>query len=171
MIEDAPFDPFGILAALRAGGVEFVLIGGLAGVAHGSRRDTDDLDLCHSRERANLDRLAAVLRDLGARLRGAPADVPFLLDGETLRAGQNFTFATRLGSVDILAEPQGIGGFDELAAAAVTVTIGEGPVRVASLGHLIAMKEAAGRPKDLVMAIEYRSMAAEIEAGAGGPAA
>ena len=43
-----------------------------------------------------------------ARLRGAPPDVPFLLDAKRLEAGGNFTFETRLGSLDCLADVGGI---------------------------------------------------------------
>lgn len=88
------FDPVGLLGALTGIVVDFVLIGGMAGVAHGSGEATEDIGVCCSRARDNLDRLAAVLRDLGAALRGAPPGLPFLLDGATLAAGANFTFAT-----------------------------------------------------------------------------
>lgn len=153
--------------------MEFVLIGGLAGVAHGSSRQTYDVDLCHSQEQGNLDRLAATLRSIGAHLRGAPRDVPFLLDGKTLQAGGGFTFETPLGPIAILAEPAGAAGYDELLAGAVTIAVAGERVAVASLEHLIAMKEAAGRPRDLVDAQEYRVIAEEItragRSGAGGP--
>jgi hypothetical protein len=37
-------------------------------------------------------------------------------------------------------------------------------IRVASLDHLIAMKEAAGRTKDKLMATEYRAISDELRA-------
>jgi hypothetical protein len=40
----------------------------------------------------------------------------------------------------------------------MTIEVRGQPVRVASLDHLIAMKEAAGRPKDKLMATEYRKL-------------
>lgn len=47
---------------------------------------TYDLDLCPGWEPANLDRLAAALRELGARLRDLPPDVEFpKITGKTLR--------------------------------------------------------------------------------------
>lgn len=155
------FAPGEVLRALAEGGVEFVLVGGLAGVAHGSSYPTEDVDVCHSRERANLDRLATVLARLGARLRGAPADVPFLLDGATLAAGANFTFQTTIGSIDILGDPLGSAGYADLASRASVIEVAGQRVFVVALTDLIAMKEAAGRPKDLLMAGEYRAILEE----------
>ena len=41
--------------------VEFVIIGGMAAVAHGSAFLTADLDLCYSRTIGNLEKLAEAL--------------------------------------------------------------------------------------------------------------
>src|SRR5688500_14555681 len=94
------FDPAPLVEVFAKGGVDFVVIGGVAAGVHGSAYGTFDLDLAYGRDRDNLNRIAAVLRSLGATLRGAPPDVPFQLDAKTLDAGGNFTFSTRLGSVD-----------------------------------------------------------------------
>ena len=91
-------------------------------------------------------------------MRGAPADLPFQLDARSLAAGANFTFSTSLGSVEILADPAGAPPYDRLKADAMTIEVRGQQIRVASLDHLIAMKEAAGRPKDKLMATEYRKL-------------
>src|SRR5919204_4047285 len=156
-----PFDPLPILEQFARAGVDFVLIGAVAGGAHGSSYGTYDLDLAVARQKRNLTKIARVLRELGAELRGAPKGLPFKLDADTLRAGANFTFTTKLGDVDILGDPAGAPPFDQLKAKALTIDVRGHPVRVASLDHLIAMKEAAGRPKDLVLASEYRILADE----------
>lgn len=49
------------LDALRDAGVEFVLIGGAAMVAHGSAQVTQDLDICYGRSRENIGRLVSAL--------------------------------------------------------------------------------------------------------------
>jgi hypothetical protein len=144
------FDPIGVLWALADEGVRHVMIGGMAATVHGSPTVTGDLDICPERSRANLDRLATVLRQLHARLRGAPDDVPFILDGTTLLAGDSFTFITDLGDVDVLGTPSGTGGYEDLRAGAEDVAIDGLVVAVASLDDLMRMKRAAGRPKDRI---------------------
>jgi hypothetical protein len=156
--EPESFDPVPVLAAFARAGVDFVVIGGVAGGAHGSAYGTFDIDLAYSRERENLERITSVLRSLDAKLRGAPPDVPFQLDADTLEEGGNFTFTTRLGSVDILAYPAGAPPYERLREEALVIDVHEMPVRIASLDHLIAMKEAAGRTQDKLHASEYRML-------------
>jgi hypothetical protein len=50
-----------LLRALSDQEVEFIIIGGAAAVLHGSAYVTADLDICYSREKENLTRLAAAL--------------------------------------------------------------------------------------------------------------
>jgi hypothetical protein len=109
-----------------------------------------DLDVCYRRSGANLLRLADALRDITARFRGVPEDIPFLLDAETLEAGDHFTLTTSLGDLDLLGNPAGTAGYDDLLAHATEVDIDGITIRVASLDDLIRMKRAAGRPKDRV---------------------
>ena len=159
-----PFDPAPILEEFAQAGVDFVVIGGVAGGAHGSSYGTFDVDLAYARDDANLERIAGVLQRLGAELRGAPTGLPFLLDAETLRRGANFTFSTELGSIDILGDPAGAPPYERLRSEATTIDVRGHRVRIASLDHLIAMKEAAGRTKDKLMATEYRVLSDELRA-------
>lgn len=155
------FRPRPILDALLAHEVDFVLVGGLAGVVRGSSYPSYDVDVAYERSRENLERLAAALHEL----RGAPKDLPFILDAKTLQNGNHFTLDTGFGSLDILADPDGAPSYGELKRAAGDPLPFEGvAITVASLDHLIAMKEAAGRPKDLLMASEYRVISDELRA-------
>jgi len=144
-----PFDPIELLRRLVDGGVRFVVIGGIAAQYRGAPVFTFDLDICHARDRSNLEALATVLGSMNARLRGAPADLPFVCDWRTLHNGDSFTFVTDLGDFDILGTPVGSGGFAALAPAAVPYDLGDFEVLVASIDDLMAMKRAAGRAKDL----------------------
>lgn len=163
----ASFEPRGALRTLARHAVDFVVIGGLAGQAWGSAYTTLDTDVAYARDDENLERLAAALTEMGAHLRGAPDDVPFLLDAKTLRNGLNFTFSTRYGPVDLLGEAAGAPPYVRLRTGASRMEIAGELVPVASLDHLIAMKEAAGRPKDKLMATEYRLISDLLRAPKG----
>lgn len=143
-----PFDPLAALQMLAEAGVEFVVIGGVAARLWGSPTLTRDVDICPARKLDNLDRLAGVLRQLHARLRGVDEDVPFILDARALAAGGDFTFTTDAGDIDLLAVPAGTEGYDDLVASAESLDLGTVAVRVATLDDLLRMKRAAGRPKD-----------------------
>ncbi len=145
--------------------MDFVLIGGLAGIVRGSSYPTYDVDVAHARDDENLERLAGALRELGATLRGAPENVPFQLDARTLRNGSHFAFDTEYGSLDILSDPDGAPSYVKLRKDAGRPEELDGePILAASLDHLIAMKEASGRTKDKLMATEYRVLADELRA-------
>lgn len=83
-----------LLTSLIDAEVEFVVIGGAAGVAHGSARFTKDLDIVYARNKNNVARLVAALAPHHPYLRGAAPDLPFKLDRDTVLAGLNFTLST-----------------------------------------------------------------------------
>jgi hypothetical protein len=163
------FDPLRTIRMLDRHGVRFIVIGGLGGRLHGSPTVTNDIDVCYERSPGNLERLAAALQDLGAKLRGVDEEVPFLLDAATLAAGDHFTFRTRAGDLDVLGSPSGVSGFDELARDAVAFDLDGLTVLVASIDDLIRMKRAAGRAKDLIEVEVLAALRDEIEGVGGGP--
>lgn len=127
-----------------------MVIGGIAATFQGSTTITRDFDVCYSRERANLERLASALRELDARLRGGDVDVPFQLDAASLRNGLNFTFKTKHGDFDCLGDPGGGFDYELLKRNADQMDMTGWKVMVASLDDIIAMKRAAGRIKDRI---------------------
>ncbi len=152
MSEQARFQPEELIRRLVDAGIDFVIIGGLAAQAHGSTSITRDLDVCVPRDLVTLERLAVVLRDIAAVRRGLPVDAPPMppLDARTLRAGSLFTLDTAYGPFDLLANPDPGFYYESLRRSALSTTLLGMPVHIASLDDLIAMKRAAGRPKDRV---------------------
>jgi hypothetical protein len=132
-----------LLRLLTAHNVDFIIIGGIAAVIHGSARATYDLDVVYSREAANVQRIVEALADVSPYLRGAPSGLPFRLDARTIAAGLNFTLTTTAGDIDLLGEVAGAGSYIEL---------------LPSTSQLIVLKRAAGRPRDLEVIAELQAL-------------
>jgi hypothetical protein len=139
-----------LLQRLADAGVRFSVIGGVALIARGVQRSTEDLDVAYARDRENLSRLAGALAPIHPRLRGVPADLPFVLDEASLRSGLNFTLDTDLGPLDLLGEVPGLGTFEHVDAASSELEIAGVRMLVLTLEGLERAKRAAGRPKDIV---------------------
>lgn len=127
---------------------------------HGSELLTPGVDVTPAGDPASRAALASVLEELDARLRGA-ADVEVTIDVAFLASSDAHAFATRLGPLDVLFAPAGGGDHQRLRRTAVEVDLGDGlVVAIASLDDLIAMRRAAGRPKDL-LAVEHLAVLRE----------
>jgi len=108
------YHPAALVQALVDGGVDFVIVGGVAVVLQAMPRFTKDLDICYSTAQDNLDALGSVLVGLSARLRGIPETVPFVPDGRTLRQTQMLCLTTPAGDIELLVEPDGAPDYDIL---------------------------------------------------------
>lgn len=153
----------GLLQLLGTADVEFIVVGGIAAIFHGSAHVTYDLDVLYRRTSENLEKLAVALQPIEPYLRGAPPGLPFSLDAATLMRGLNFTLTTTLGDLDLLGEIVGGGTYDQLYAETETAVVGSLPVRYVSLPRLIALKRAAGRPKDFDMLAGLEALLEERE--------
>lgn len=144
----SPTDFAALIRALNAAGARYLVIGGIAMVAHGSAHITDDVDLLYHRSNENYEALGTVLGTLSPELRGATGGLPFVLDTTTFRNTINMTLTTSVGSIDLLADVPGAATFEELEGRSETVTIFGVATRVVGLDDLIEMKRATGRNKD-----------------------
>jgi len=133
---------------LRAHQVEFIVIGGQAEILMGGARVTFDVDLCYRRTPQNLENLARALQDLKPTLRGAPPDLKFRLDAQALALGNNYTFGTPIGDLDLLGYVEPLGGYEELLKHATVERLGDLEVRVIGLDDLITIRQHLGRPRD-----------------------
>ena len=153
----------GLIRALADGGVECILVGGVAATIHGSARLTRDVDFVYSRRPDNLARIVAALGPFHPYLRGAPRGLPFQWDDATVARGLNFTLTTSIGDIDLFGEITGGGGFDHLRPHAHPVRVFDRDVLCLDLPMLIRVKRAAGRPRDLEALAELEAIADEID--------
>ena len=149
-----PTEPTDIFAALNRARVRYLVVGGIAAIAHGVPRATFDVDVAVELETANLRRLAEAMRCLGFDPR-VPADVAQLADPRIRRAWTRdkamkvFSFIERTPPfrvVDVMVRP--LAHFDELHRRRFKVVYRGIPMPILPLPALIRMKRAAGRPED-----------------------
>jgi hypothetical protein len=165
--EHAPaLDRAALLATLTEQDVQFVIVGGVAAQVYGATRVTKDLDVCPAWSAENLERLAAALRALGARMKIGEGSIELLdvaLDAKTLANMEIVPWRTSAGDVDVLLGIPNTSRFDlaryeQLAATAIIVEVDGLEVAVASLADIIRSKEIANRPKDREALRELRAI-------------
>ena len=157
-----------ILSALHDHHVDFVIVGGVAAAIHGGPRVTFDLDLVPSLAPASWQAAVDLLWALGARPR-IPEPLERIRDVDQVRRWRrekgmlalNFRTADGSTEVDLLVGESE--AFDELRQRAVKVTIDQRTFLVASIDDLIAMKERAGRPGDLLDVTELRNIRKRLD--------
>lgn len=146
----APLNPTCIFEVLANREVDYVLIGGLAAVIHGSTAMTNDADIVASRDVGNVERLSQALRDLDARLRveSDPDGIAFDPHPALIQSMLMLNMTTRCGDLDLTFSPAALDDYDDLVANSGLIEIEGHSVRVASLTDIIRSKTAAGRAKD-----------------------
>lgn len=151
MPEIAPLDPERLIVTLAKHGVDYVLIGAVAARLQGFPRMTADADITPARNRANLERLAAALSELDARVYtdSVPEGLPFDCSASMLARSDLWNLVTSAGRLDVAFTPSGTGGYEDLIRSAVAFDVFGTTLEVASLEDIIRSKTAAGRPQDV----------------------
>lgn len=149
-----------MLQGLTTARVRFVVVGGVAAAAHGSRYVTNDLDVCYDAESGNVQRLSALLAAWNAYPRGIEAGLPFFMDERQFRAQPTMTLTSREGDVDVVRHVAGVGEYADAIAHSVEVSAFDVRFRLLDLPSLIAAKRAANRPKDLAHLLELEALLA-----------
>lgn len=150
-----------LIPILAKGQVEFIIIGGVAAVVHGSARATFDLDVVYRRSLSNIERLVKTLRPYSPYLRDAPEGLPFMFDRETVQKGLNFTLTTHLGNLDLLGEIIGGGTYEDLTPYSAEIKVFGTRCLCLGIKRLIHVKRAAGRPKDFEVIAELETILEE----------
>ena len=130
-----------ILQALTDHEVRFILVGVVSAVLQGAAINTFDVDVVHSTDRENVDRLLAALESLDALTPG------------------HQTLMTKFGALDVLGHIGRGRTYTDLIGHTVEMEIGGGlKISVLDLATLIAVKEEAGGEKDLAVLPILRSV-------------
>lgn len=155
-----PLDPERLLQVLARHHVRHILIGALAARLQGFPRLTADADITPERSPENLDRLAAALRELDARvfIESVPEGLPFDCSAEMLARSPLWNLVTSAGRLDVAFLPAGTEGFADLRRDAVRFEVFGVELLVASLADILRSKEAADRPQDRHDAVVLREM-------------
>lgn len=148
------FDPESILRTLTKHGVDYIVVGGIGGVLHGSPMSTNDVDIVPALRKSNLDALAKALNELSARITTEDRNgLSVEWTGKELQKWiVDFRFLnlqTNHGRLDLIHRPGGTHGYQDLATKAETLEIEDMEIRVAALEDIIRSKQAVGRDRDL----------------------
>lgn len=147
-----------LLRRLLEAQVEFVVVGGVAAIAHGSASFTVDFDVVAPFTLENTAKMLAAVSGLEARFYQTPGKPPLDRTAEQLAHFKNLYLETTLGRVDLLGSLPSVGSYEVVAARALTVRLFEHECRIVALDDLIAVKAHLGRPKDKQVELELRAI-------------
>jgi hypothetical protein len=155
------FNPLPLLGALHEHGAVVAVMGQVAGIMHGSRELTGDLDLLWDGDRRRAPALSAAFAAAGATL-ADPEGRPLPCEPAAF-GGAKVLFRSALASGDCCTPdlPWGdlpVAGF--LARCRVATAADGLVIRYLDCADLIRMRRTTGRPKDLRRAAELESLAA-----------
>ncbi len=148
----------GILERLIRSEVEFVIVGGYAAVAYGVSSVTQDVDVCCRFVPSNLIKLQNALADLHPVHRMTPKRIPLDLTPESCQNLKNLYLDTDLGQLDCLGYVNGIGDYDQVRDASITIDLSNGPCKILAIDALIQAKRAMGRAKDHQVILELEAI-------------
>lgn len=144
-----------IFSALNDARVDYVVVGGMAVILHGYLRATADLDLVLGLSPENCRRGLNALAAIGFTPRlpmameafSDPAQRRLWAEQRNMLVFPLWDPGNPLRSLDLfIDEPI---AFDRLLRDSVMKDVDGLSIRIASIDHLIEMKQSAGRPRDL----------------------
>jgi len=137
-----------LLHRLSRAGVDFVIVGGYAGIVHGCTYVTQDIDICCDFSSANLLTLQQALNDVHPVHRMTPGRKPLELTPENAGEFKNLYLDTDLGRLDCLSYVEGLGSYEQVKQASERFEVEGAQLRVLSIDALITAKRAMNRLRD-----------------------
>jgi hypothetical protein len=108
-----------------------------------------DSDFAVASDPRNAGALVRALAPFNPEPTHLPPGTPFVWDERSIR-GAAVSLRTDCGDVDLLIVTPGVDSFEGLYSRSVGRTVDGVAFRVASVEDLVAMKQEAGRPQDLI---------------------
>ena len=137
-----------LLERLVEAGVDFVVVGGFAGVVHGCTYVTQDVDICCDFSPANLLALQKAVSKLHPVHRMTPRRKKLELTEKNCEQFKNLYLDTDIGQLDCVGFISGLGDYQKVRRTSKLVKVRDTKLRVLSLNALIKAKKAMNRPRD-----------------------
>ena len=147
-----------LLDYLDKAGVDFVIVGGFAAVAHGCTLVTQDIDICCDFSVDNLLELQKALADLRPVHRMTPHRIKLSLTAEGCKGLNNLYLDTDLGQLDCVSFIQGVGDFETVKARSQSICVAGRKYCVLDIDALILAKKLMDRPRDKEAVIQLESI-------------
>ena len=141
-------DFLNLLERLVNADVDFVVIGGFAGVVHGCTYVTQDIDICCDFSPATLLALQRAISDLHPVHRMTPKRKKLQLTEQTCGQFKNLYLDTDIGQLDCLSFIDGLGDYNQVKGESELIEVEEMKMRVLSLDAWIKAKKSMSRPRD-----------------------
>lgn len=151
-----------LIHALVSARFEFVIIGGVAALAHGGATPTDDFGVTAPFHTENMSRLLTAIGTHNPRFALTPDTHPVTQSADELGQFKNLYILTDPGRIDVLSMVQPLRAYERVASGAVTMMLFERSCQVISLEDLITVKAHVARPKDKQVELELRAIRARL---------
>lgn len=152
-----------LLKLLLEAKIEFVIVGGFAGVVHGASQVTQDLDICLVVDKEQVKKLRSCFKHINPRHRMVPQKPSFLDTPDDPSGLKNVYLETDLGVLDLMSEVPNIGDFKRVLEKSISVELFGHTCKVIGLDDLIEVKKNLTRSKDKALYHELIELKNQIK--------
>jgi hypothetical protein len=151
-------DFFDLLERLVGASVDFVIVGGFAGVVHGCTYVTQDIDICCDFSADNLLRLQKAVCDINPVHRMTPGRQKLELTRDNCNQFKNLYLDTDVGQLVCVSFISGVGYFQAVKKKSTLIEAENIQLQVLSLDALIDSKKAMNRPCDRQVILQLEAI-------------